>query len=99
MFITGSQLLTIFVSAFFLLRGLVGPLSYFLTVTYIEGIKIIFVFNMATLNCSNIIHFLSIFHFDRVNDISDGKVKLVVFLFGIISFLPNVLYIFVVMKN
>ena len=47
MFITGSQLLTIFVSAFFLLRGLVGPLSYFLTVTYIEGIKIIFVFNMA----------------------------------------------------
>ena len=67
MFITGSQLFSIFCSAFTVLRGLIGPLSYILTVTYIEGLKIIFVFNMSTLNCSYIIHFLIIFHFARVN--------------------------------
>ena len=99
MFITGCQIFSIFISAFSMLRGLVGPLSYFLTVTFIEGIKIIFVFNMATLNCSYIVHFLIIFQFDRVNMISDGKVKLVVFLVGIISILPNILYISVVIKG
>ena len=46
MFITGSQLFSIFCSAFTVLRGVIGPLSYILTVTYIEGLKIIFVFNM-----------------------------------------------------
>ena len=99
MFITGSQLFSIFVSAFTALRGLNGPLSYILTVTLIEGTKIIFVFNMATLNCSYIIHFLIIFHFARVNKISDGKLRLVVFVVGSISILPNILYIFWVMKS
>ena len=99
MFITGCQLFSIYISAFTLLRALTGPLSFILSVTFIEGIKIIFVFNMATLNCSYIIHFLIIFHFDRVNMISDGKVKLLVYLVGIISILPNILYISMVMKG
>ena len=96
MFISGSQLFSIFGSFFTVLRGLMGPLSYTMTVTCIEGLKIIFVFNMSTLNCSYIIHFLIIFHFARLNRIPDGKLKLFVFCVGIISVLPNILYIILV---
>ena len=98
MFITGSQIFSIFCSTFTLMRGLLGPLSYILTVIYIEGMKIIFVFNMATLNCSYIIHFLIIFHFARVNKISDSKLKFFVFIVGGISVVPNILYITLVIK-
>ena len=99
MFITGSQVVSVFCSTFALLRGLFGPLPYILTVTYIEGIKIILVFIIAILNCCYIIHFSIIFDFTRVNQIPDEKVKLAVLVVGIISILPNFLYLSLVMKG
>ena len=99
MFITGCQVTPTFCSTFALLRGLFGPLPYILAVAYIEGIKIILVFNIALLNCCYIIHFSIIFNFTRVSQIPDEKVKLAALVVGSISILPNFLYILLVMKS